>query len=165
MELFDAICKRTSIRNYTDKPIKREIIEKIVDAGRRAPSARAVEPWEFVVITEKGVLEKLGEISPNGSFIKNSQAAIVLFCRETKYYLEDGCAAIENMLLTITDLGLGSCWIAGDKKEYTKEIGNLLGAADEMKLIGLLSIGWPDESKVQAKKRTVASVIHWERFK
>ena len=164
MELFEAIGKRVSIRDYTDQLIERKLLEKIVEAGSRAPSARAVEPWEFVVITEKMTLKKLGEISPNGSFIKNSQAAIVLFCRDTKYYLEDGCAAIENMLLAITDLGLGACWIAGDKKEYTKEIGDLLGAEEDMKLIGLLSLGWPNENKQQAKKRKLESVIHWERF-
>ena len=165
MQTFDAIAGRASTREYQDKPVARGLLEKIVDAGRRAPTARAVEPWEFVVIENKDTLHKLGElVSPNGAFVKGAACCIVIFCRDTKYYLEDGCAATENILLAVEDLGLGACWIAGDKKPYAADVGGLLGAAQELKLISLISLGWPKKKANQAKSRSLDDVIHWERF-
>ena len=90
MKTFDAISKRTSIREYLSKPIDKALLEKLVDAGRRAPTARKVEPWEFIVATNKDCLQKLGElVSPNGTFIKDAASCIVVYCNNTKYYLED----------------------------------------------------------------------------
>ena len=108
METFDAISQRASIREYQTKSIGKELLEKLVDAGRRAPTARAVEPWEFVAITNKETLKKLGQIANTGPFIKDAAASIAVFCQDTKYYLEDGCAATENILLAAADLGLGA---------------------------------------------------------
>ena len=93
MDALEAISKRASVRQYKSGAIERSLIEKLIDAGRRAPSARAVEPWDFVVITKRDVLQKLGEISSNGFFIKDAACCIAVFCKETKYYLEDGAAA------------------------------------------------------------------------
>ena len=117
METLDALAKRASVRDYMNQPVPKDMLEKLVDAGRRAPSARAVEPWEFVVITGRAMLDKLAGIISTGVFLKQATACIVVFCQDTKYYLEDGSAATENILLAATDLGLGTCWIAGDKKE------------------------------------------------
>ena len=119
MDTFDAISRRASIRAYSKDPIKKEILEKLVDAGRRAPTALAVEPWEFVVVTDQDTLNKLGTIANTGAFIKDAACCIVIFSEDTKYYLEDGCAATENVLLAAADQGLGSCWVAGDKKTQT----------------------------------------------
>ncbi|MFH1753950.1 MAG: nitroreductase family protein [Candidatus Omnitrophota bacterium] len=164
MNTYDAIAKRASVRSYKKEPVSKEIIEKLIDAGMRAPTARAVEPWEFVAVTDKGLLDKLGDIANTGAFIKEAACCIAVFCKETKYYLEDGCAATENILLMAADLGLGACWVAGDKKPYTEEVAVLLNAPPGLKLISLLSIGWPDEETKQSKKRRLKDVIHWERF-
>jgi len=164
METSDAIKKRVSIREYQDKAIDKKTLEQLVDAGRRAPSARAVEPWKFVIVRKREVLEKLGEIASNGSFIKKATAAIAVFCQETKYYLEDGVAATENILLMAADLGLGACWVAGDKKPYVHEVSKLLGAPCGMKLVSLISLGWPHEKKQQVKHNSLDDVIYWEKF-
>ena len=164
METFDAMSSRVSVREYQQKPIPKDSLEKLIDAGRRAPTARCVEPWEFIVITDKAILQKLGEIATSGSFIKDATAGIAVFCKETKYYLEDGCAATENILLAAANLGLGACWIAGDKKPYTAVVAELLGVPQDFKLISLISLGWPKGKPKQVKKRTLKDVIHWERF-
>jgi nitroreductase len=164
METYDAIKKRASVRQYKKEPIPRELLERLVDAGRRAPTARRVEPWEFVVVTKREMLDKLGTICSTGPFIKNAAACIVIFCKDTKYYLEDGCAATENVLLAAAGAGLGACWVAGDKKPYVEEVTKLLGAGPEMKLISLLSLGWPDKEIKQAKDRRLNEVLHWEKF-
>lgn len=164
METFDSISKRTSVREYQTKPVPKDLLEKLVDAGRRAPTARAVEPWEFVVVNDKEVLQKLGEIATSGGFIKDSTACIAVFCKDTKYYLEDGCAATENILLAAADLGLGACWVAGDKKPYADEVSKLLGALSGLKLVSLISLGWPKKETGQVKNRKLEDVIHWKKF-
>lgn len=165
MQTFDAISKRASVRAYQPRPIDKALLEKLVDAGRRAPTARKVEPWEFIVVTNKDHLQKLGElVSPNGAFLKDAPSCIVTFCKETKYYLEDGCAATENILLMIADLGLGACWIAGDKKPYAAEVAEFLGVPADLKLISLISIGWPEQESTQSRARSLEEVLHWEKF-
>lgn len=164
MDTFQAIIKRVSIRDYADKQINKEIWEKLVDAARRAPSARAIEPWEFIVITERATLEKIGEIANTGTFIKSAAGCIAVFSQDTKYYLEDCCAATENILIMAADLGLGACWVAGDKKPYTKDIAKILGVPDKFKLVSLISLGWPKNEMQQNKKRSFKEVLHWEKF-
>jgi len=164
METFESIARRASVREYSSKAVPKALIEKLVDAGRRAPTARAVEPWEFVVVSDKKTLEKLAELAENGRFIKGSSCAIAVFCKETKYYLEDGSAATENILLAAADLGLGACWVAGDKKPYADDVARLLKAPAGTRLISILPIGWPASEARQAKNRPLEEVIHWERF-
>lgn len=164
METFEAISRRASVREYQTKPIGKDILEKLVDAGRRAPTARAVEPWEFVIVTDKGTLKQLGQIADTGSFIKDAAACIAIFCQDTKYYLEDGCAATENILLLAADLGLGACWVAGDKKPYAPQVSGVLNAHSGLKLVSLISLGWPKREIKQVKNRGLKEVMHWEKF-
>ncbi|MFC1675316.1 nitroreductase family protein [Candidatus Omnitrophota bacterium] len=166
MDAMQGIKNRRSIREYQDKPIPKDALEKLVDAARFAPTARGVQPWEFIVITDTAVLEKLGELAENGKFIARAKAAIAIFCAETKYYLEDGCGATENILLAATALGIGSCWVAGDKKPYAQDVAKLLNVPDKFKLVSMVSLGYPKEQgsfKVK-DKRKLDEMIHWEKF-
>ncbi|MCQ9207947.1 MAG: nitroreductase family protein [Omnitrophica bacterium] len=164
MDTFSAINKRASVREYQSRPIEKDLLEKLIDAGRRAPTARAVEPWEFVVIQDRETLKTLGKIATSGGFIKDALACIAIFCQDTKYYLEDGSAATENVLLAAVELGLGACWVAGDKKPYVDEVAGLLGVPAGFKLISLIPLGWPKKEIKQLKKRNLEQVIHWEKF-
>jgi nitroreductase len=165
MQPLEAISKRTSIRDYQAGPVDKGLIEKLVDAGRRAPTARAIEPWEFVAVTGRETLRKLGDLAAaNGGFIRESALCIAVFCKDTKYYLEDGAAATENILLEACNLGLGACWVAGDKKPYAAEVSGLLAAPAGLKLVSLISLGWPKAEKKQNKNRKLKDVLHWEKF-
>lgn len=161
METFEAINTRVSIREYQTKPVDKHLIEKIIDAARRAPTARKVEPWEFIAVTQKDILEKLGSIADHGPFIKNAACCIAIFCKDTKYYLEDGCAATQNLLLAATDLGLGACWVAGDKKSYAKDVSKILKMPDGFRLVSLIPVGWPIRKIEQQKTRKLEEVLHW----
>ena len=170
MDFFEVVEKRRSVRRYKDDPISISDIEKIVNAGRLSATARNEQPWEFIVITDKRRLERLAEIvSPNGAFLKDAAAGIVVLCRNTKYYLEDGSAATENMLLAATALGIGSCWIAGDKKDYCDSVLKFCSvpADANMKLVSIISLGYPvdaDKSIAQKPKRSLNEVLHLEYF-
>ena len=166
MDALTALKTRRSIREYKDKPIPKDVLEKIVDAARFAPTARNEQPWEFVVVSERAALNKISAITDHGKFIALGAACILVFCRDTKYYLEDGAAATQSLLLAATALGVGSCWVAGDKKPYCRPINELLSVPLTLKLVSLISLGYPESEKAFniTQKRSLEEVIHWERF-
>jgi len=139
---------RRSVRLFQDKIITKNKLEEIVDVARFAATARNLQPWEFVVITDRGKLSQLGELAENGKFMAQAAACIAVFSLDTKYFLEDGSAATCNILLAATALGIGSCWIAGDKKPYCPQVNALLNAPSGMKLVSLVALGHPQEKNV-----------------
>jgi nitroreductase len=157
---------RRSVRAFSDKALAPELIENIVDSARFAATARNEQPWEFVAICDQKVLMAIAGLADNGKFIAQAKACIAVFCRDTKYYLEDGCAATENILLAATALGVGSCWVAGDKKPYSSNVSVLLKAPASLKLVSLVALGWPKEKDgfSPAEKRPLKDVLHWEGF-
>ena len=166
MEIMQAIKTRRSIREYQNKPVTKDAIKEMIEAARYAPTARDVQPWEFIAITNPDTLTKIGEMAQNGSFIALSKACIAVFCSDTKYYLEDGCAATQNILLAATALGIGSCWVAGDKKPYCSQVSYLLNVPVAFKLVSLIALGYPasKESFKIIKKRDISQLAHWEKF-
>lgn len=164
MDTIAAINARYSCRAYLDKPVPRPLLEQIIDAGRRAPSARKVEPVFFVAVTEPARRARLAELLEYGRFVAQAGACIAVYSHPTKYYLEDGCIAAENILIAATALGLQSCWIAGDKKEYAGQVSQLLGVAAEDKLITLLAIGYAKEPGRQPEHRPLQQVLHWQQY-
>jgi nitroreductase len=164
MDALTAIASRHSVRRFTTKPIPRDVLEKIVDAGRLAPTARNVQPWEFIVVTDREMLKKIGEITDTGKFIADAGACIAVVCKATKYYLEDGCAATENILIAATALGIQSCWVAGDKKPYGQSILDLLAVPSQHNLVSLLALGHADGEPKTYVKRGLDRVLHWEKF-
>jgi len=166
MDALEILKKRRSIREYSDEEIAKIILEKIVDAARFAPTARNVQPWEFIVITQAPALKKLAELAENGRFLSQAKACIAVFCADTKYYLEDGCAATSNILFAATALGIGSCWVAGDKKPYCASVAELLGVPDTFKLVSLVALGYSEsrDSFYSPEKRALKELLHWEEF-
>ncbi len=166
MDAMEAIRARRSTRIYKNKPIPKEALEQLVEAARFAPTARNVQPWEFVVITQPQTLKKIADLAENGRFVASAKACIAVFCSDTKYYLEDGCAATVNILLAATALRLGSCWVAGDKKPYCSQVNNLLNVPQTLKLVSLIALGYPksEGSFKMADKRKLGEVIHWDKF-
>lgn len=166
MDILSGIKKRRSIREYKDKAVPRTAIKKIVDAARFAPTARNEQPWEFVAVTDKELLKRIASITDHGKFIAGAGACIAVFSSDTKYYLEDCSAAMENAMLEASSLKIGSCWVAGDKKPYAPMINQLLGVPEKYKLAGLVSLGYPltDKSFRETAKRDLDEVLHWEKF-
>jgi nitroreductase len=163
MECIEALKTRRSVRAYTGEPVSRKVIEDIVDCGRLAATAVNIQPWEFVVVTAPPMLRAIAAATDFGKFIAQAAACVVVLCRNTKYYLEDGCNASQNILVAAHAHGLGGCWIAGEKKPYAESIRRMVGAPDGLRLVSLLSIGHPAEEH-QIEKRSLSEVLHWEEF-
>ena len=165
MTTKEAIFKRRSVREYTSKTIAKTDLIKIIDAARHAATARNEQPWEFVIVTDKAKITEIGKIaSPNGDFIAQAQTVIAVVCLDNKYYLEDGCAATQNILLMATSIGIGSCWVAGDKKPYCADIKNLLYIPTKYKLVSLVALGYPKNKPRKVKKRGIKEITHWQGF-
>lgn len=165
MDAIEAIKKRRSIRSYENREVPKEVLVDLIDCARLAPTGRGEQPWEFILVREKENLIKLAEIvGKNGPFLKEAGACILVFCKPTKYYLEDGSAATQNILIAATAYGLGSCWIAGDKKEYAEAIKGFLKVPGEYRLVSLVAIGYPKGEPPQKGRRPLEEVLHWERF-
>ena len=164
MDALKVLKTRRSIRQYTAETVGKKVLEDLVDCGRLAASARNEQPWEFVVVTAPQTLKKLSELAErNGRFLANTPAAVAVFCKDSAYFLEDGSAATQNILLAACAHGLGSCWIAGDKKPYAEPVRELLGVPAGYKLISLIAIGHAAEQS-QKDKRPLNEVLHWEKF-
>ena len=163
MDAIEVLKTRRSVRAYKAEPVPRKIIEDVIDCGRLAATAVNIQPWEFVVVTESAMRRRIADITDYGKFIAEAPACVLVLCAETKYYLEDGSAATENILLAARAHSLGSCWVAGDKKQYAPDICRLVGAPQGYRLVSLISIGYAAETPQQSK-RPLDEVLHWEEY-
>jgi len=165
MQTKEAIHSRRSIRQFDGRPVPPGYLEELIDAARMAPTARNVQPWEFVVVTRKAALEAMAELIENARFLSSCGAAIVVLCQDSKYYLEDGCAATVNILLAAQDLGVSSCWVAGDKKSYCDEIRRMFEVPKGFFLVSIVGLGYSAQADFAVPaKRALKEVLHWEQW-
>ena len=154
MNLGSTLIKsRRSIRKYQDAPVSDEVIKEVFECARLAPSAINIQPWIFGAIRDKEMLKTIANLTDHASFIADAPICFAVFgdVRE-KYYLEDCCAATENIIICLQGHGLGSCWVAGDKKGYVDEITALLKVPEPYKLVSLIPAGIPAELSIPPKK-------------
>jgi len=163
MDAIQAIKTRRSVRAYQNKPVPRDILADLVDCARLAPSAMNGQQWEFVVITRPDTFDALAKLITHSQWLAKAPAGIAVFCRSHMLYVEDGSAALQNILLAATAHGLGSCWVSGDKQPYAEAVARLLGAPAEYRFVGLAVVGYSAETPMR-EKRPLESVLHWERF-
>ena len=163
MDAIEALRTRRSVRKYKNDPVRKEVVEEIVDCGRLAATGLNVQPWEFVAVTDAGLRKRIAETADYGKFIADAPVCVVVLSKDEKYFLEDGSAATQNILVAARAHGLGSCWVAGDKKPYAGAILEIVGAPSGYRLVSLIAIGYGDETP-NPKKRPLPEVLHWETF-
>jgi len=161
MNALEAIGKRRSVRKYTGEPIPGKDLEKIVDAGRLAATGSNQQPWDFVVVTDRAMVARLKVAA---EWMEKAAAIIaVVMDPSSRWWIEDGSAAVENMLIASTALGYGSCWLEGDTLPHEEEFKKLLGVPKEKRLLTLVPIGVPAEEPT-TEKRSLQEVLRWERY-
>jgi len=169
MCIFDVIKKRRSIRKFREKKIPKDILLKILEAGIWAPSGGNIQPWEFILITNKETIEKIKLISP-GLF--GNPVALIIVCinkeRSRKggrlgenIALMDVSMAAQNMMLMAYSLGIGSCPVASFNKTALKE---LLNTPEEVEPVLLISLGYPESWPKPPKRRPLREVVHVEEY-
>jgi nitroreductase len=161
MDLMEAIRKRRSIRKFSSSPIPKPDLEAIVDAGRLAATGNNRQPWSFVVVTDR---KMIGGLKEAGAWIEQAAAVIaVVMDPQSRWWVEDGSAAIQNMLLAATGLGYGGCWVEGDLQSREEKFKKMLGVPEQKRILALLPFGIPADSPTKEKK-PLAEVLHWEKF-
>lgn len=163
MDLFEAIEKRASVRDLKPVDIPYDDLQRILDAGRRAPSGYNRQPFEFIVIREPESLRKLAECQACIGDV-NTAIAVVADPEASQYWLEDLSAATENMLLAVTALGHASVWIEGRILPREQELKEMLGVPDNLRLMVVLPIGRPAGPVAQSEKRALEHVVYRERY-
>ncbi|HOF60348.1 MAG TPA: nitroreductase family protein [Candidatus Latescibacteria bacterium] len=164
MDALTVIKTRRSVRAFADRQVPREVLEDIVDCGRLAATARNEQPWEFIVVTDPAMRAKIADLAEYGKFIAQASACIVVVCKDGRYFLEDGSAASQNILLGAWAHGVGSCWVAGDKKPYAVDVAKVLGVPDGYRVISLIALGYPQAPPSPKPKRALKEVLHWEKW-
>ena len=142
MDVFDAIEKRRSIRNYESTPVPDEKLEKVLEAARLAPSASNVQPRHFIVVTDK---ERRDALSAGmfARFLKQAPVVIVACGDEKKspkWYPIDVAIAVENMVLAATGEDLGTCWIGSFDENKVRAV---LKIPENLRVVVLLALGYP----------------------
>ena len=158
METLQAIFSRRSIRKYTEEPVSDDIIEILLRAAMNAASAGNEQTWEFVVISDRALLDEIPSIHPYSQMLKGAAVA-VLICSNAErekfkdYWVQDCAAATENILIAAHSLGLGSCWLGVHPRDERKQaIGKLLKLPENIMPFSIIAIGYSDEEKDPAQR-------------
>lgn len=173
MEFFEVIKNRRSIRSFKKQALTQEAINQLVNAARLAPSAGNAQSWAFVLVTKPEIKQSLAAAALNQRWLEGA-AAVFVVCADLKraedsydergktlYSIQDTSAAIENILLAATALGLGACWMGAFREE---EISKVINAPDGMRPVALLPVGYPNESPRARSRRPAEEVVHLETF-
>jgi nitroreductase len=170
VEALEAILSRRSIRTYEQRPVEPADIETLLRAAMAAPSAGNQQSWRFVVVTDRGQLDRLAGATPYSGMLAHAPLAVVVCGDHTSerypedYWVEDCSAAMENLLLAAHAIGLGAVWLGyhprQDRKDNAREI---LGLPDDIDTLGVASVGYPAEQKHPAD-RYDPGFVHFDRW-
>lgn len=157
MENFqELLLNRRSIRKYTDEPVDPQDVKLILEAALASPSSKSARSWQFVVVEDREMLQKLGECKPNyATSIANSPLSVVVCADMTKSeaWIEDASVAASFMMLQAAALGLGSCWVEvrdryrADGEPAEEYVRELLGIPEEMGVVCIMSFGHKNETR------------------
>jgi nitroreductase len=158
------IKSRRSVRQYKDRPVPDEVIHDALECARQAPTARNAQPWLIGVIRDPATLGSIAELADHGRFIAGAAVCFAVFTeKDHTYYLEDGCAATGQLMLGLWAHGVGSCWVAGDKKAYAEAVRTLLGVPPAYTLVSLVPAGYPAAMTLPPKK-DLEDIVFFERL-
>lgn len=162
--VFEAVRTVLAVREYQDREISDDVLQRIVEAAHLSASSVNRQPWHFVVVRDRQALRELGALVKTGPYIASSAAAIVVACeRESRFGVSDASRAIQSMILTAWADGAGSNWTGfGGLEEVRKHVG----LPDTYDVLAVLPFGYPRRAvgKGVKKRKPLAEVASSERF-
>jgi nitroreductase len=173
MDVLEAIKGRRSIRAFRSNDVSQEMVEKLIDAARWAPSAGNIQPWEFIIVRNPEIKRRLAEAALGQSFIEDAPVIIVVCADEeqsargygprgrTLYCIQDTAAAIQNIHLAAYSMGLGTCWVGAFREEEARKVLNI---PEGVRPVAIIPVGYPAESPSPRSRRPLRQIIHYEKF-
>jgi nitroreductase len=173
MDVFDAIKGRRSVREFKPDSIDDKDLEKILEAGKSAPSAGNCQPWEFVVVKDGATKQKLVRAALGQSFVGEAPVVVVVCANIPRtsirygrrgaelYCIQDTAAAVQNILLTAYALGYGTCWVGSfDEESAAKAIK----APPDVRPLAIIPIGRPAEKPTPTTRLPLKKIVHENTF-
>ena len=172
--VLENIAARKSVRSYTAEPVPDEMIEQMLRAAMAAPSAKNVQPWEFVVIRERATLDTLASRLKYAKMLAGAPLAIIV-CAQTEnthpdgsvsvniFWEQDAAAATENLLLAAEALGLGAVWTAASDPERSAIVKDVIAMPHNVQPLCVIPIGFP-ASNEQPKDKWKPEKVHYEKW-
>lgn len=167
MDTLTLLKSRRSVRLYQDKPVPKDLLLQILEAGRWAPTGANLQPWHFLIVTDQETRRRIGEVA-KFLFIKSShveKAPVVLVLgfdkRKGKYGRYDVTLAGGNMMTMATSIGLATCWIGAFDEIRVKEI---LQIPEPIEVVGLITLGYPEEEPEPPPRLELEKIVHWESW-
>ncbi len=161
---------RRSIRRYRPEPVPDELLGQILEAGRLAPSAGNRQPWHFVVVRDPAILKEVAQHAAY-YFLRWAHVAeaplLIILCGEAKsrhyrrFLHEDVALSGGQMMLQARSLGLGTCWLGGVDR---KAIGDILKLPEDVRVIGLLTVGFPAEDPPPTPRKPLEEIVHYDVY-
>ena len=168
MTVLEAIRKRYSCRSYKEKPIEQEKLEELLEAARLAPSARNMQDWRFVVVTDKEKKRKLAEAANNQTFLEKA-GAVIIACTTADLVMRCGqpagpidvAIALEHICLAATEQGLATCWIGSF---YPDKVRAVVGIPDNVAIVELLAAGYPADNPAKPSREPIEKIACFETW-
>ena len=169
MNIFEAIKKRYSCRAYEDRPIEADKLGRILEAARLAPSAKNLQDWRFVVVTEPEKKAGLAKAACDQTFLAGA-GAIIVGCSNNAETMRCGQAlgpidvaiAMEHIALAAVEEGLATCWIGAF---YTDKVRSIVGVPENVRIIELMPIGYPADSPRPASRVPMDKIVCYEHWR
>ena len=168
MDIYEAIENRYSVRSYQDRQIEQAKLERVLDAGRMAPSARNAQDWKFIIVQERDLRESIAKAAEQ-PFLARAPVILAVVATDPERRMECGvlsgpvdCAmAIDHMTLAAVSEGLGTCWIGHFNQDACCK---LLDVPPTAVIIELLAMGYPGDKPALKSRKPINDVACYEKF-
>jgi len=169
MSLIEIIQKRYSCRSYLEKEIEQEKLDKILEAARLAPSAKNLQDWRFIVVTDKEMKTEVATFT-NRPEVFGKAGAIIVACSNNDYVMRCGQAigpidvsiSLEHISLQATELGLATCWIGSFDTDKVRQALEIPG---DVAIIELMTLGYPAEKGGQNTRLPIEEIVCYNKWR
>jgi nitroreductase len=169
MDVYECIRTRRTVRDFKPDPVPEEVVYKILQAARWAPSSSNSQPWHFIVVKDRATLEAMGRIATQGSFIAQAPLAVTIVMDNAPRPQLDAGRALQQMELMAWAEGVGTCFVGVRTEDQQRGIKELLGIPPEMELICIMPFGYRAQAPAGqrrggAPRKPMSEMAHGERF-
>ncbi len=165
MDLYEAINTRRSVRSYTDEPVSRDVLKRIVQAGIEAPTGCNMQLRQFIIVDDADVMAQLAELGVT----KGAPAAVVILTDTQgtpygEFWVQDASATMENMLLATVAEGLAGCWVEGQVTPKEPELRKILSVPENLRIWSVMPVGTPTATPARPPKPSFDEIVHFDKF-